>query len=97
MISWVTGGIVVVHMTVHSASMSVADERHFGHRDGGWFVLLLLVAKHAAVQRYFWRQKISKLDVGIHIRYLLPVYSSDVIVTTQNISNPFTIQVSRVW
>ena len=41
--------------------------------------------------------KIFKLNVGIHNRYLVPVYSGDVIVTTQNISNPFTFQVSRVW
>ena len=55
----------------------------------------LLEAKHAALQRYFWRQKIFKMHVGIHNRYLVPVYSDDVIVMTQNISNPFTIQVLR--
>ena len=42
MMNWVTGGIVVVHMTVHSASVTVADERHFGRHGGGRFVLLLL-------------------------------------------------------
>ena len=57
MISWVTGGIVVVHMTVYSVSMPVANERHFGHHGGGRFVLLLILAKHAALQRYFWRKR----------------------------------------
>ena len=90
---------MVVQMTLHGASVPVADadERHPGHHSGGRFVWLLVVAKYAAFQRYFWQQKISKLDVGIHNRYLVPVYSGDVIVTTQNISNPFTFQVSRVW
>ena len=73
-----------------------------------WFVLryacmlyvplFVVVAVEAgqALQRYRWRQKISKLNVGIDYKYLVPVYFTDVRDTTQNISNSFTFQVSTV-
>ena len=80
---------------MHSASALNAGGRHFGH-DVSRLCAVVAAGKHAALKRNSLGQKISKLHLGIHNKYLVPAYFGDVRAMIESIPNSFTFQVWRV-
>ena len=75
--------------------MKVHSSGNFGH-DGGRFCVVVVSGKTCGSSRISFAAKDEKSHIGVHNKYLVPMYFGDIRAMIENIPSSFTFQVSRV-